>query len=138
MTTSTLALNKVLKLARVQKLGLITPYTTDVHELIMHNYTNIGYAITTERARNLSIAENRDIADVGEEVLTSLIKEVVGAGADAVTTFCTNWNAAHLVERWEKEFGVPVFDSVATVVWDLCRITDVDMGGASDWGRMFF
>jgi maleate isomerase len=137
-TTSTLALNRVLKLARVEKLGLVTPYTEDMNELIVRNYAQIGYAITPQRAKHLGITENSEIAKVSEEELTSLVKEVVDAGADAVTTFCTNWNAAHLVDRWEKEFDVPVFDSVATVVWDLCRMTEVDMSGAGHWGRMFF
>ena len=137
-TTSTLALNRILKLARVEKLGLVTPYTPDMNQLIMRNYKDIGYPITAERAKDLSITENYLIAQVDEEQLTEMVKDVVNAGADAVTTFCTNWNAAHLVDKWEKAFGVPVFDSVATVVWDLCRMTEVDMSGASHWGRMFF
>lgn len=137
-TTSTLALNKILKLARVEKLGLVTPYTPEMNKLIMDNYAGIGYTITPDRAKNLSITRNWDIAEVGTEKLTEMVKEVVETGADAVTTFCTNWNAAHLVEDWEKQFGVPVFDSVSTVVWDLCRLTDVDMTGASHWGKMFF
>ncbi|KIW02456.1 uncharacterized protein PV09_06266 [Verruconis gallopava] len=137
-TTSTLALNRVLRLARVERLGLVTPYTSDMNQLIMRNYAEIGFPIAPEREKHLGITENGEIGSVGEERLTSMVRDVVDAGADAVTTFCTNWNAAHLVDGWEKQFDVPVFDSVATVVWDLCRMTEVDMSGAGSWGRMFF
>ena len=86
----------------------------------------------------MSITENYQIAAVRKEELTRIVREVVEAGADGVTTFCTNWNAAHLVDGWERGLGGPVFDSVATVVWDLCRLMEVDMSGAGKWGRMFF
>lgn len=137
-TTSTLGLNKVLKFAKVQKLGLVTPYTEDVNDAIINNYTRIGYPITKERERHLGIADNIKIAAIDEAALHDMIKDVVDEGSDAVTTFCTNWNAAHLVDKWEKEFGVPIFDSVATVIWDMCNIAGIDMGSANHWGRMFF
>jgi maleate isomerase len=131
-------LNKVLKFAKVQKLGLVTPYLEEVNQAIMANYARIGYPIAMERERHLNIAENTKIALIDSDVLGKMVREVVSEGADAVTTFCTNWNAAHLVDGWEKELGVPVFDSVATVVWDLCRMSGIDMSSASHWGRMFF
>jgi maleate isomerase len=137
-TTSTLGLNKVLKFAKVQKLGLVTPYTEDVNDAIINNYTTFGYPITKEREQHLGIVDNIKIAAIDEATLHEMIKAVVEEGADAVTTFCTNWNAAHLVDKWEKEFAVPIFDSVATVVWDMCNIAGIDMGTASHWGRMFF
>ncbi|KAE9967379.1 hypothetical protein BLS_006410 [Venturia inaequalis] len=138
MTTSTLGLNKVLAcMAKFEKLGLVTPYSKDVQDVIVRNYTELGYPITNERERHLSVADNIKIAAVDEAKLHQMITAVVAAGADVVTTFCTNWNAAHLVGKWEKEFGVPIFDSVATVVWDMCNILQVDMGNASHWGKMF-
>lgn len=138
VTTSTLALNKLLQLARVEQLGLVTPYTPEINSLIQANYASIGYPISDSRAKHLSITENHVIASIGEKQLTTMVREVVEAGADAVTTFCTNWNAAHLVEGWEKEFGMLVFDSVACVVWDLCRVLEVDTRGTTGWGKMFF
>lgn len=124
-------------MGKFEKLGLVTPYSEDVQDVIIKNYTELGYPITKERERHLSIADNIKIAAVDEAKLHQMIAAVVDAGADAVTTFCTNLNAAHLMGKWEKEFGVPIFDSVATVVWDMCNILQVDMGNASKWGRMF-
>lgn len=136
-TTSTLELNRVLERFPERKLGLVTPYSEDMNQVIMKNYAALGSPITAERERHLSIGTNQLIAEVNEETWTRLVHEVVGNGADVVTTFCTNMNAAHLVEKWETDLKVTVFDSVATVVWDLCRITGVDMSGAHEWGRMF-
>jgi len=104
----------------------------------MKNYSSIGYPITKNRERHLGITENIKIAQVDEHVLTEMVRAVVGEDADAVTTFCTNWNCGHLVDKWEKEFGVPVFDTVLTVVWDMCRMLGLDTANASHWGQMFF
>ncbi len=61
---------------------------------------------------------------------------MVAAGAEVVATFCTNLYAAHRVAYWEAEHGVPVFDTVTTVVWDMLRRTGVDTRRITGWGRL--
>jgi len=36
---------------------------------------------------------------------------VADARPDAITTFCTNLRAAHLVPRLERQTGIPVYDN---------------------------
>ena len=136
-TTSVLALNKALELWNVKKLGLVTPYRDDVQREIVKNYKGIGIEIGDGMERHLGVEKNNDIVDIGEEVLNVMIQEVVGGGVDAVTTFCTNLVAAQRVEFWEKIHGVPVFDTVTTVVWDMLRESDVDSTRFEGWGMIF-
>jgi maleate isomerase len=65
-----------------------------------------------------------------------MVKGIVEEGVDAIAVFCTNLAAAQYAERWEKEYGVPVLDSVTTVVWDALRICGVDTSQIRGWGRL--
>jgi maleate isomerase len=136
-TTSILALNKALQLWGVKKLGLVTPYNDDVQVAIVSNYKKIGIEIGEANERHLGVVKNNDIADIGEEVLDILVDEVVKSGVDVVSTFCTNLVAAQRVGSWEKKHGVPVLDTVTTVVWDMLRECGVEAKELRGWGMIF-
>jgi maleate isomerase len=135
-TTSVLALNKALKFWDVKKLGLVTPYKDDVQMEITRNYKNVGVNIGEGMERHLRVEKNTEIADIEENVLDDMVQYVVGK-VDAVTTFCTNLIAAHRVQVWEAKYGVPVFDTVTTVVWDMFRECHVDATKLEGWGMIF-
>ncbi|KAG1763735.1 putative Asp/Glu racemase [Suillus placidus] len=136
-TTSVLALNKALDIFKVKKLGLVTPYLDDVQERIMKNYNAIGMEITSGTERHLRVVKNTDVALIEDNVLETLVGQVVEGGAEAVSTFCTNLIAAHKVELWEAKYGVPVLDTVTTVTWDMLRQCGVDTKAIKGWGRIF-
>jgi maleate isomerase len=135
--TSVLALNQALKLWNVKKLGLVTPYRDDVQKEIVKNYKSIGIEIGEGMERHLRVEKINDIADIEEEVLDGMVGEVVKSGIDAVTTFCTNLVAAQRVEYWEKEHGVPVFDTITTILWGMLRECGVDATMLQGWGTIF-
>jgi maleate isomerase len=137
-TTSVVALNRALEMFQIRKLGLVTPYLSDVQSAIVENYASIGVTISPATERHLGVAKNTEIAVIGEEVLDGLVREVVeGTGAEAVTTFCTNWVAAQRVEYWEGRWEVPVFDTVSVVVWDMLRMGGYDVKSIQGWGSLF-
>ncbi|SAK49834.1 maleate cis-trans isomerase family protein [Caballeronia ptereochthonis] len=134
-TTSVLALNEILEKTGVRRLGLATPYLDDVQERIVANYRDIG--ITCVAERHLGLHVNFEFADVDELTICNLVRGIARAQPEAITTFCTNLHAAHLVELLEAEIGIPVYDTIATVVWKALRMTGVDTRGLRDWGRLF-
>lgn len=136
-TTSVLALNKLLTLLRVERLGLVTPYLDHVQEAIIRNYSSVAVNVCAES--HLGIVENTAIADVDETTLDRSVESVVASGkVQAVTTFCTNLVAAQRVVYWEAKHHVPVFDTVTTVVWDMLRQTGQDTETLiAKWGRIF-
>ncbi|GAB7350773.1 hypothetical protein MBLNU459_g1315t1 [Dothideomycetes sp. NU459] len=148
-TTSVAALNAALARLGVRRLGLLTPYARAVQEAIVANYAAAGVAVVDEV--HLGIADNLAIAEIEPGVLDRGIREVwSGAGrrlgeaeagrgrVQAITTFCTNLSAAHRVAGWEAEVGVPVLDTVATVVWDMLRKCGIDTAPlARQWGSLF-
>lgn len=133
-TTSVLALNRALALWQIRRLGLVTPYLAEVQARIIANYAQLGIDATHES--HLALQDNFSFAGVDESTLEKQIATVVASGAQAVTTFCTNLNAARGIARWEQRFGVPVFDTVVTVVWDMLQAAGVDTRRATGWGRL--
>ncbi|KAL4864087.1 Asp/Glu/hydantoin racemase [Aspergillus spectabilis] len=134
-TTSVLALNKACQEFGVKKLGFVTPYMDNVQEAITKTYATIGIDATKER--HLRMSKNTTFADIDEPTLDEMVADVVARKAPAISTFCTNLRAAQRVTYWEKEHGVPVFDTVSTVVWDMLRYCQVDMSPLKDWGVLF-
>jgi maleate isomerase len=74
---------------------------------------------------------------VGADRLRTMVREVASARPQAITVLCTNLRGAPLVEQLERELGIPIYDSVATVVWKSLRLTGVDPKRVRGWGRLF-
>lgn len=134
-TTAVLALNQMLALRGITRLGLVTPYTADVQQRIVANYAALGVEVVAER--HLGIRVNHDFALVEPARLAELLREVAASGAQAVTTFCTNLRAAPLAEALERATDVPLLDTVATTVWGLLRAAGGDPAQVRGWGRGF-
>ena len=154
-TTSTLALNRALGILAAgtgagtdagteapRTFALVTPYRSDVQAAILANYAAAGYEIAAES--HLGRTVNVEFAQIDEATLDGQVRDVVsrarqqrGEGLLAVSTFCTNLSAAQYAAKWEREHGVPVLDTVSTVVWDMLRITGHGKGTITGWGSLF-
>ena len=143
-TTSVLALNRLLDLVREREgeplqLGLVTPYLDDVQAAIVSTYGKAGYEVKAESHLRKTI--NVEFSKVNEDTLDGQMEEVIGQlgpGTKVITTFCTNLRAAQRVQFWEERYGdLYVFDTTATVVWEMLRMAGVDYKGISQWGRLF-
>jgi maleate isomerase len=133
--TSMLALNAVLARKGVRRLGLVTPYRADVQARIVANYGALGIECVAER--HLDIQDNFAFAEVEPEMLATMTRDVAASRPDAIAITCTNLRAAPLVSRLEQELGVPVYDTIATVVWDSLRLSGVDPKRVRGWGGLF-
>lgn len=143
-TTSVLALNHLLDIARGEEggklaFGLVTPYLADVQAAVVSTYGKAGYEVGAES--HLGKTVNVEFARVSEETLDGQVEEVVkqlGPGTKAISTFCTNLRAAQRAKHWEEKYeGLYVFDTVATVIWDMLRVVGVDGKAIVGWGKLF-
>lgn len=66
-----------------------------------------------------------------------MVREVAAARPEAIAIICTNLRAAPLAEALEAETGIPVLDTIATVVWGCLRLAGADPGAVRGWGRLF-
>lgn len=134
-TTSVLAFNEILEKTAARKLGFVSPYTEDIQNKIVENYQQAGFNCIAER--HLNLKENHSFAEVTDQQIISMVREVASYQPQAITTFCTNLKAAHLVAQLEAETGIPIYDTVTTAVWKSLRIAGFDTRSISGWGRLF-
>jgi maleate isomerase len=133
--TSMLALNEILAATGVQRLGLVTPYIDAVQQRIVANYATLGIACDTER--HLGIRDNFAFAEVSPETLVGMIRAVAAEKPDAIGVICTNLPAVRLVAALEREIGIPIYDTIATVVWKSLKLAGIDPARVTGWGRVF-
>lgn len=134
--TSVLALNEAMRLAGHTRFGLLSPYLSDVQQLIVENYRRSAFACTTERHLGLSV--NFEFSEVTAGQIENMARQAAASGEpECLTTFCTNLRAAPLVPALEESLGLPVYDTVATAVWKSLRIAGVDTRRVKGWGSLF-
>ena len=133
--TSVLALNDILRATGAASFGLVTPYLDDVQQRIIANYARAGFICVAER--HLGLSDNFSFSEVPAAQLESMIREVAAARPQAIVVLCTNLRAAPLVPALEAETGIPIYDSVATVVWKALRLAGADTRQIRSWGRLF-
>jgi len=134
-TTSVLALNEIFDTTGVRRFGLVSPYLDEVQQRIVRNYEKLGMECVAER--HLGLQDNFRFAEVPDTQLAIMMREAAFARPDAVTTFCTNLHAAHLVRAFEMATDIPAYDTVATVIWKALRMLDIDTAPLARWGRLF-
>ena len=65
-----------------------------------------------------------------------MVEAVAAEGVEAVAVVCTNLRAAPLVAGWEAKLGLPVYDTIATVVWKSLAVAGADPAALGRWGRI--
>ena len=130
-TTSMLALNEILEQRNVKKLGYVTPYLDDVQARILDNYGKLGIACQGER--HLGLQDNFSFSEVPVSQLEAMTRDVAKDKPDAITIICTNLRVTPSVAKLERETGIPIYDTIATVVWKCLRLAGVDTRRVTDW-----
>ncbi len=134
-TTSTLAVLEALRLYGVDTVGLVTPYPAGMQDSVTMTFAKEG--VQAHAARALEITSNWALSEVTQETLDEQVAQVAAMGVPAITTFCTNLEAASRVPRWEATFDVPVIDTVSAAVWGSLRLAGLDPSRVTGWGRLF-
>jgi maleate isomerase len=134
-TTSVLALAEILRQKQIAQLGLVTPYLSDVQERILANFADEGFHCVSEQ--HLNLFDNFSFSEVTADKLASLIRTVAADQPQAIVTFCTNLGAAPLVADLEQELGIPIYDTIAVVVWKSLQIAGVNPNRVEGWGSLF-
>jgi maleate isomerase len=133
--TSVLALNEIFERTGVRRFGLVTPYLGDVQNKIIANCAAAGIECVAER--HLGLRDNFSFSEVDAATLRAMVREVAAARPDAIVMLCTNLRGAPLVAELEAELGIPILDSVATVVWKSLQLAGADPRRVRGWGRLF-
>ena len=130
-----LALNEIFALTGVTRFGLVTPYLDNVQAAIVRNYASSGFECVAER--HLRKQDNFSFSEVSADEIRAMVREVAKTGPQAITIFCTNLRGAPLVEELEAEIGIPIYDTISTVVWKSLKLAGADPRRVTGWGSLF-
>ena len=106
-----------------------------VQAAIVKNYAASGFECVAER--HLKLQDNFSFSEVGADEIRRMTREVAKEKPQAITIFCTNLRGAPLVEELEAELGIPIYDTIATVVWKSLKLAGADPKRIEGWGRLF-
>lgn len=133
--TSMLALNEILETTGRKRFAIVSPYLHEIQEKMVANYNAAGFEVVAER--HLNDRGNFSFSEVTEETIERMCLEVAESKPEAIAIICTNMRGAPVAERMEKALGIPVYDTVSTVVWKALRMTGVDTRRVEGWGSLF-
>ena len=134
--TSVLALNEIFRLTRAQALrpGDAVPRRRD------GSGSSPTTPVPASSASPSAISgwqDNWSFAAATPDQLRGMTREVAKAKPDAITFLCTGLQSGPLVEELERETGIPMYDTIATVVWNLLQLAGADPTRIRRWGRLF-
>ena len=81
-TTCVLAMNRLLNQAPSARLGLVTPYTDDVHNRIIENYRGLGFPCAG--SENHGGVLSNDFADLSPKTIATMVRNVASARPDVI------------------------------------------------------
>jgi maleate isomerase len=134
-TTSTLAIDAVLRAIGARRLGLVTPYRPAYAARILPVFAQAGYEIVA--AAHAGVADNLGYAAVPDGDIAAMVRSAAAIRPDAVITYCTNFPAAHLVDALERELRLPIYDAVTAGVWGALCIAGQSTVPGRRWGSLF-
>ena len=134
-TSAILSLNRLLQECGIDRIALVSPYTSDVEERIAQNYAGIG--VSTVARRHSGLSDNFSFAEVSEREIEAMCADVAGARPQAIIIICTNMRGALVGAEIEQRLGIPVFDSVSFTLWGCLRHMEISMSGLGQFGAMF-
>jgi maleate isomerase len=134
-TSSTLAIEEVLKKRGFSRIAIVTPYTTEYQCKILKTFHAEGLTCVAEE--HAGVTDNFSFSLIDDDTITGMVKSVARSQPDAIITYCTNFPAAHLVASIEADAGIPIYDSVSIGVWQALRAAGVSTNRGIKWGSLY-
>jgi maleate isomerase len=134
--TSILAYRELFETWGLRKIGLVTPYSTDVQDRIMTNWDTGRFSCSAERHLGGG-RDNFAFAEVTEDEIAGMVRDVAEAGCDAAAIVCTNLKGSAIAPVLERELGIPVLDSISVTLWKSLVLAGRDTSALAAWGGPF-
>jgi maleate isomerase len=123
--TTTLAMNAIYRRAGWNRIAVVCPYTDDVTREIVAEYAR--HDLTVVATSNLGLVANIDMGNAAEATIREQLVSVATAKPDCIAVICTNRSAVTFTDALEREFGIPVVDSIAATFTEASRLCGIDV-----------
>lgn len=134
-TSTMLAYDALFRAGGVRRLGLVTPYLSEIQDRIIANHAAGGIEVVADR--RLEDRGNFSFSTYPPAQVADLVRGVAAARPDAIAIVCTNFRGAPVAAQLEAETGIPVYDSVAVTAALTMRAVGLDPARVTGWGSVF-
>jgi maleate isomerase len=124
VTTGAISVQEALDLYGAKRLGVVTPYQPVGDEQVEKFLTDCGYEVA--RLVGLRCESAHAIAQLTEERVEPVLRELDGDDVDALVQVGTNFSLIGLADRLERELGKPVIAINAANIWHALRRAGID------------
>lgn len=118
------ALVQALKVLKVKKIVLLTPYLREVNEREVAFLKEAGFEILSETG--LGLNTNTEMAVLPAQTWVDLGRKHRNERADAYLISCTAVRSAEVIDALERELGRPVVTSNQAITWHCLRAGGVE------------
>ncbi|MGD2200602.1 MAG: aspartate/glutamate racemase family protein [Candidatus Bathyarchaeota archaeon] len=112
-------------------IGVATPYSEELNKLEKEFLDTHGLQVAV--MQGLGLTSNLEIGRTPTETTTELV-QAVSRGADTIFISCTNLPAIDLIERLEREHGLPVVTSNQATLW--ATLKRANLKGIDGYGQL--
>jgi maleate isomerase len=104
---------------RIKKLCVATPYIEEINKLekIFLEQNKIDVL----NIKGLSIEQNTEVGNKNPNVAYELAKDVYVPEAQGIFISCTNFRTIEVIDKLEKELGVPLVSSNTATLWAMMK-----------------
>lgn len=118
----------------ISRVCVSTPYTDEINELeksfLEQNKIEVLKII------GLGIEQNLEVGCKAPDVAYELAKEAFVPEANGIFISCTNFRTIEIIDRLEKELGIPVVSSNTATFWAMMRTAGVKQK-LEGYGKLF-
>jgi len=117
-TPITSAIN-ALKILKIKKLSIFTPYTDEINQSVINYFKKENIEII--QLTYFDIASDLDIGKVDPEHLFDVLGKIDLSNSDALFVSCTALPVLSIIKDLEKKTGKIVLSSNQTLIWDTLK-----------------
>lgn len=129
--TSSRAIVDGLRALGARRLSLASPYAPWLNERLKQYLTAAGFEVVAMKG-----LDTQAHASVTKERILALVNDVVRPDTDALFISCSNFHTLDLIEPIERQYGLPVVTSNASMMWAMLRLLN-DPRTIPGAGRLF-
>ena len=124
-TTPITAAFAAFKAFNAKRIGILTPYTADVNNIMAQYITERGYQVPVFGSFNEG--KDTNVSRISPASIESAIRELIKyAEVDAVFVSCTSVRLMQACADLEKSLGIPLTSSNHAMAWHALRLAGID------------
>lgn len=123
-TTTATAVVEALKILKITKVAVVTPYINEVNISAKHFLESKGFNVVN--LQGLGLLQDIEIDNQSLETVYRLSREVDIENAEAVLILRTGLRSVPIIDKLEKDLGKPVISAIQATFWHCLRLAGIN------------